>query len=376
MPACCAAVKDDADSNEFRVSVRSATVHEVANLKLFESPDAGYAVAFKGADASKLLENAFLETPNADLGSQDKLKVKDFDAWLSSGEVGDGFSTLYDSNSDMSEEISVASTEGPLGPSDLMVVGHSLHPLASGSAEVSEDGEQSVPLYTAERDEYEADAEEEAQCETIKRIRTADWWDASDSQAIKGLEHSQQVSTLLDARVIKSKADSKRPQPWEAGQSSDLYTSMGMVDPQKGYLAVWLNLGSSSLLFVLELTDLELMSLGTDDKFLSQRLKFVFNPVKMRGAMPSKALKDSEAVGSCFGKKNTSSTCGVTDRGVRYMSVQVDVFSKWMYKLGFQNVGLRLGNILELLLVDGPSVSVLAGCRLTMTPELLELMAA
>merc|ERR1711990_48297 len=101
-----------------------------------------------------------------------------------------------------------------------------------------------------------------------------------------------------------------------------------------------------------------------EDKFLSQRLKFISNPVRMRGALPSKSPKDAEAVGAFFGKRNTSSSHGMTDMGVPYVCIQVDVFSKWYVKVAFQQVALRLGNILELLLVDGPSVSVLAGCRL------------
>jgi len=221
------------------------------------------------------------------------------------------------------------------------------------------------------------EVKQDDQCSDFRHLQEpSTWWRAADAAGVKGLEQASQLTTLLDTRVIRSQKSPRTPAPWQPGQSSELYTGMGMVDPSKSYLAVWLNLGGASLLFVLELADSQWMKTCMEDNFLSQRLKFISNPVQMRGALPSKSPKEAEAVGAFFGKRSTSSSQGVTDSNVPYVCIQVDVFSKWYVKVAFQQVALRLGNILELLLVDGESVSVLAGCRLTMTPELLAVLAA
>jgi len=291
----------------------------------------------------------------------------------------DGSSTFFDSASDVSEDFSTATSDGEPGPQDLVVVGRGL--LASSSASSIPSGtEELMPVGAiasdTETEQETGEAFSPLHQRPVEQPQTPSWWNHADVTSVKGLEESPQLTMLLDVRVIKTEKPPRVPAPWESDQSSELYTAMGMVDPNKCYVAVWLNLGAASLLFVLELADSQWMQTCSEDKFLSQRLKFISNPVRMRGALPSKSPKDAEAVGAFFGKRNTSSSHGMTDMGVPYVCIQVDVFSKWYVKVAFQQVALRLGNILELLLVDGPSVSVLAGCRLTMTPELLELLAA
>lgn len=65
--------------------------------------------------------------------------------------------------------------------------------------------------------------------------------------------------------------------------------------------------------------------------------------------------------------------------GASYACLQIDVFSKWLVKIAFQQVALRLGNVLELLLVDddgSEAVSVLAACRLQVNEEFLASIVA
>jgi len=258
------------------------------------------------------------------------------------------------------------------------VVGQGLQ-TASGFARGFEDLAAFGSEDTSEADEQASSpAMEAAHYERVEKAprKSADWWKDADVAAVKGLEDAAELATMLEARVIKTKASAQARVPWAPGESSELYTAMGMVDPSKAYLAVWLNLGAASLLFVLECKDQKCLDACSDDNFLSERLKFISNPVQMRGAMPSKSPQDADAVGKFFGKKSTSCACGVTDQGVFYTCIQMDVFSKWLVKIAFQQVALRLGNVLELILVDQPSLSVLAGCRLTMTQELLDLLSA
>lgn len=368
MPACCTVEDDD---NEFIVISQKPTLHEAADLEKIESPVLGYAVALAG-DSGKIrgLENAMTYPGNlsCDEPGEGDFMFRDFD----------GLSTLYDSTSDVSDNISIATSGGETGPEDLVVVGRGLLASSSlGSFARSTEEVPSVGVTETANDtkQHKSDSTTHHQ-PPIEQHRSDGWWSEADVAGVRGLEKASQLTTLLDTRVVKGKKNSNAPAPWEPGQSSDLYTAMGMVDPSRCYLAIWLNLGATSLLCVQEFKDPEWMDTCMEDNFLSQRLKFISNPVRMRGAGPSKLLKDAETVGAFFGKRSTSSTRSVTGQGVPYVCIQVDVFSKWYVKVGFQQVALRAGNILELLLVDGQSSNVLAGSRINVTPEFLELIAA
>lgn len=379
MPGCCAAAKDD---NEFVVTVRNPTAYEAHGFEKFESPVLGFAVAHKGAATKdRKIGDTQICLAESLQNIDGKNNFKDIHDWLSIDEEADGCSTLYDSTSDaMSDQVSVASSDGVLGPQDLMVVGQGLLG-SSAMSNIVDDMEGPAVVDSSDRASSEGDDEENSSrpspgiCSGNPRNCVPDWWTYAEVSAVKGLQKSQQVTKLVNVRIIQSKAGPGVPAPWVPGQSSDLYADMGMVDASKSYLAVWLNLGPASLLFIHEFIDRDWMDTCMEASFLTKRLKFISNPVHMRGALPSKTPKDAEAVGAFFGKKNTSCVRNATDAGIPYVCIQVDVFSKWLVKVAFQQIAMRLGNILELLLVDGPSASVLAACRLTMTPELLELLA-
>lgn len=386
-----------------------------SDLETFYSPIPGHAVALEGVrcnmNKNQDLEDmmAFMDavsesgddddqdcfSKNVDGQSTSYDSTSESDAFstdMSEGETGPpdlvvvGRSLLHSgSESNSSDDFARDMSDGELGHRDLMVVGHSLlHQGRESNNSSSERAQQQAPSSTTnnlveEKREETVPAKQSLQ-KSKDRSRHAGWWNEVDVGAVPGLEEAPELTTLLDARVIKTQRNgAKAPSPWLPGQSSELYTAMGMEDPSKCYVAVWLNLGGASLLFVLELkADChdEWVKTCLDGDFLSKRLKFLSNPVKMRGAMPSTPPKDAEAVGTFFGKRSTSCTHDRTDAGVPYICIQLDVFSKWYVKVAFQQVALRLGNILELVLVDGPSTSVLAGCRLTVTTELLQLLAA
>jgi len=368
MPSCWAGAGED---HEVIMNARKPTLHDDGDIVEFDSPVPGHAVALEGIGSMKGMDKlhknqdiedmmAFLDSSPDNADAEKEFVCKDVD----------GSSTLYDSTSEASDDFSTDMSDGEIGPQDLVVVGHSL--LRSGSA-------SSVSSSQAQETEENGTGKAPKHQRCKDRLRPDDWWNEVDVAAVPGLEEAPELTTLLEARVIKGQRNGKAPAPWMPGQSSELYTAMGMVDPSKCYVAVWLNLGAASLLFVLELKEQcqdEWLKTCSESNFLSQRLKFISNPVKMRGALPSKPLKDAEAVGPFFGQRSTSCSQAMTDAGVPFICIQVDVFSKWYVKVAFQQVALRLGNIIELVFVDGPSTSVLAGCRLSVTSELLEQLAA
>lgn len=349
---------------------KPSVLPEATDIERIESPVLGYAVKQQGdtgrnTEVEKLM--GFLQKPPDDIAALGK----DFD----------GLSTAYDSQSDTSEAFSADICDGDMGPADLVVVGRGLGTarcsLSDSHTTIADRFEDLADSFTSESSEAEEACQAgEPPSHPGAVPRSGGWWSNVDMAGVKGLEGASEVATLLDARAVKVKASRGTPAPWAAGQSSDLYTEMGMVDASKCYLAVWLNLGPASLLFVFESADRKWLDNCLEDDFLSKRLKFISNPVQMRGAMPCKSPQEADAVGKFFGKQHTSAARGMTQNGIAYASIQMDVFSKWYVRLAFQQVALRLGNILELLLVDEPSLSVLAGCRLMVTQELLDMLSA
>jgi len=403
MPTCWAGSGDD-----YELIMSAPTLHEDCKLEKIDSPVPGYAVALtddrRDIHKNGELENvmAFLNVPTPCRTARSQRKHLTMapcpyvdDDGLSTSPSDEcsadhqeciskdfnGLSAWYDSASEASDGFSTSASDGEVGPEDLVVIGHALPRSDSLSSLASNSGQ---PLL-ASQSKNVSEREHEGVGHTVDdlhqrsrdKLRSDGWWNAVNVSSVKGLEESTELTTLLDARVIKCQRNSKTPSPWEPGQSSELYTSMGMVDPSKFYAAVWLNLGAASFLFVFEFKEHDSwLETCLAQDFLSHRLKFLSNPVRMRGASPSKLPKDSEGVGSFFGKRNTSCSHAVTDNGVPHICIQLDVFSKWYVKIAFQQVALRPDNIMELLLVDGPSEAVLAGCRITVTAELLELLSA
>jgi hypothetical protein len=376
--ACCSAETED---TEFIVKAEKPTMPE---LEKIQSPVPGHATTLKDNTAKTSEIQGFMTFLHEREATLDKEPIKDG----SDNEDCEELSTLCDSTSEASEDCLSSGSDGELGPEDLVVVGHGLiqsgnssssgetSPLSSLESLGEEDAKEAVSTDGRSNRSPQTD-QDTAPPQHASQHNCDGWWNDADVAGVKGFEDVSQLARLLDARVIKSQQRGNAPAPWEAGQSSDLYTAMGMVDKRKSYVAVWLKLGSASLLFVLEQTQPECVkTCSEDNKFLSHRLKFLSNPVRMRGALPCKPLKDAEAIGTFFGKRNSSCAHGVTDKGIDYLCVQVDVFAKWYVKVAFQQVALRLGNVLELILVDEPSIAVLAACRLTVTPEFLELLAA
>lgn len=128
-----------------------------------------------------------------------------------------------------------------------------------------------------------------------------EWCTDAATNNVKGLEKSPLLSRLMGARVVSGELSGSR-KPWQAGESLDLYEELGLRDFNKKYIVVWINLGVSSMVFVLEFLndDIDFEHFATDD-FMMKQLKFLTNPVSMRGGPACKLPKDADAVGAFFG---------------------------------------------------------------------------
>lgn len=210
------------------------------------------------------------------------------------------------------------------------------------------------------------------------------WWAEANAAAVKGLQGATTVARLLDVRVVKplEMNDADDRSPWHPGQSEELYKAMGLragpasvIGGGPAYVALWLGLGSSSLLCFAQATDRRRLGAAVAGDPLMQRLKLILNPLRMAVPWPQKAPKDVAPLGTYFGLQNASCTRARTSWGADYVCIHVDLHAKMLLRLLLQNVVFRKGNVIELLMVDWPGKSVLASCRITMTREALQLLA-
>jgi transposase InsO family protein len=154
------------------------------------------------------------------------------------------------------------------------------------------------------------------------------------------------------------------------GESHARYTNLGARDPEKTYVAWWLNRGDVSLVSVNEVVDRPALERCLDDDALGKRLKLLIRAVKCSLPFPSKGPKDADTVGYFFGK-GASLTRSQTADGVDVVTVQIDLFSVTILRWALQSVGFRKGNIVDAILVDWPGQAVLASYRLAVTDAFL-----
>eukprot|EP00929_Paragymnodinium_shiwhaense_P065425 TRINITY_DN32797_c0_g1_i1.p1 TRINITY_DN32797_c0_g1~~TRINITY_DN32797_c0_g1_i1.p1 ORF type:complete len:395 (-),score=87.73 TRINITY_DN32797_c0_g1_i1:140-1222(-) len=251
----------------------------------------------------------------------------------------------------------------------------SVLPAIAASSEAPSDEQQrsrlqSEGLATAPLDVLDPAAEPS---QPSKRNDRPDWWADADLTALP--EGLAPMSKLLEARVIAHGARIWGPLPWTEGESSDLYEAMGMRDPSKRYVAIWNRMGDRSVLIVSEVINEERFEDFSSVDFLMKRLKLIMNPVKVKIPFIMKGPKSAETVGEFFGRSNLHSHRAKTAKGVDYVSIHIDLHSKWILKMALQTVAFRLGNVVDLDYVDWDGQAVVAALRLQMTNEGLELLS-
>jgi hypothetical protein len=210
------------------------------------------------------------------------------------------------------------------------------------------------------------------------RPRQADWWSEAEISKVKGMHDAVHITKLLEARVVRHAADQRSLDAWLLEKSKNTCEELDLDATVKDLVSVCLNVGTSSLLLSCEVLDKPRLTACLANDPLSKRLKLVLNPVQVKLPFPAKGPKDAETIGSFFGK----SACLQSSKGCRgedLVYLRVDLFSKWILKLALQKVGFRVGNVVEILIVDwaGPKENpgVLAACRLSVTEEYMKLLA-
>jgi hypothetical protein len=206
----------------------------------------------------------------------------------------------------------------------------------------------------------------------------ADWWTAAKIPHVKGMGDAVHMTKLLEARVIKHAADRKSLDVQLLEESNKICEELGMATSGKGFVSVTMNFGSSSLLLACEVIEKDRLVACLAKDPLAKRLKLVLNPVQVKLPFPAKGPKDAETIGSFFGKSATLQ-CSKSRSGGDSVNIRIDLFSKWVLKLALQKVGFRVGNVVELLIVDwagsNEKPGVLAACRLSVTEEYMKLLA-
>jgi len=222
----------------------------------------------------------------------------------------------------------------------------------------------------------ECPSEEAGKVEVMPCSQANWWWPAELCQWTRGPEPLATPAKLLCAQVVRHQvglASSDLEASWQSRQSEMLYEEMGANDPSFSYLAVWLKLGNASLLCLSALPEGWAQELGEHN--IGTNLKLLLNPVRVALPFPTKGAKEADAIGSFFGRRAIQSCKSRTLCGADVTCVQIDLYSNWMLRIALKQVGFRLGNILELILVDWPCRRVVAAIRLAVTEDFLKLLA-
>lgn len=200
----------------------------------------------------------------------------------------------------------------------------------------------------------------------------AAWWGNAALPAAHGIQRTTPVSHAIDAQVVKHEAGGPTPRDLEEAlrPSADGEVS----DPQAAHIATRLRVFDNvSIVFTSRIDDLERIEPCLAEDFMTRRLRFVAVPIRLQAPWP---LKTSGSVAAFFGKKNTSFSCTRSDDGkLSRLDLQVNLCSNWLARAALRSVALKLGNVMELVLFDGPSGVPLGSLRLEVTEELLRSLA-
>eukprot|EP00930_Biecheleria_cincta_P041236 TRINITY_DN2823_c0_g1_i4.p1 TRINITY_DN2823_c0_g1~~TRINITY_DN2823_c0_g1_i4.p1 ORF type:complete len:370 (+),score=92.45 TRINITY_DN2823_c0_g1_i4:204-1313(+) len=214
-------------------------------------------------------------------------------------------------------------------------------------------------------------------CSQERPLFKADWWQAADLTAWAcGSNALASPALLRCARVVKHSASLgsfDATAPWQPGHCEALHAELGAQQPSLGYLAVWLKLNAASLVLISAVPKNVAVELGCR-RNLAKDLKLILNPVQVPVPFPAKGPADADTIASFFGGKATHQSVSQTSGGAKVACVQIDLYSNWMLRMALKQIGFRLGNVLELILVDWPGRQVISALRLAVTEDFLQLV--
>eukprot|EP00930_Biecheleria_cincta_P075459 TRINITY_DN6262_c0_g1_i1.p1 TRINITY_DN6262_c0_g1~~TRINITY_DN6262_c0_g1_i1.p1 ORF type:complete len:411 (-),score=68.11 TRINITY_DN6262_c0_g1_i1:58-1290(-) len=211
--------------------------------------------------------------------------------------------------------------------------------------------------------------------EQVCDLHGSDWWAAVDLETGSPAWHGlAQMAKLCSVRIIDHSAPScpEALAPWLPRCSEALHQSMGAVDSNCSYLAVWLKMHGTSLVVVSALPADAATSIISKPDLVHGRLKLSINPVGSCSSLPDKHPRDVETVGALFGESATHTSIYHTATGVTTAYIQIDMYANWMFRLALKQDVLRLGNIFGIILTDWPSQTILASAQLTVSECFLQ----
>lgn len=197
-----------------------------------------------------------------------------------------------------------------------------------------------------------------------------DWWTEANFATIEGISGDAPFQ-LVAARVVSRQhsADLQGEASLPA-DAQDVYEEMGMCKPGESYTVVWIHLADASLVLLATLKP-GLTSPCMLEGYLMRRMQLMVNCLGLPVPWP---WSGEQRMNTLFRRKLTNCTSGSSSTGVGHTCLEIDLsLSRWQSKV-LETVGLRRGNIVELVLVDGTSNEPLTACRLTVTEDLLQLL--
>jgi hypothetical protein len=213
--------------------------------------------------------------------------------------------------------------------------------------------------------------------EVLAEEKRTSWWSEANIEGVKGLQDAIHITRLREAFLMEnSGAWSSNPDPFE--QLAQMCEEVNLDASNKNFVNVRLHIGKKTLLLICEVLDMNRLEQCLEADPVGKRIKLVWNPVQIKLPFPATEPKNAQTIGANFGKYASLSRKS-TSAGGETVTIQVDLFSKWVLKTVLQRVGFRPGNVVEVMLVDwaGPceKPGVLAACKLSLKEEYVHLLS-
>ncbi|KAF4689537.1 hypothetical protein FOZ63_033844, partial [Perkinsus olseni] len=208
------------------------------------------------------------------------------------------------------------------------------------------------------------------------------WWSEAHNDCAK-ITNDMGPSPRLLSEVIKVRVVRRPKEELDSDMSyfSD-YVSMGMANPERRYFVFKLGLGDHIVVTLSEVYDDEayesLFNEYTPEQMLMDRMKFITCPANLVVPVPLLGPRSAQTLGVYFGMNNVScqycSTPLPDGEALRFVSVYIDIYSKWILRRTIPSLAFTVGRISDFFLVDYEKALIYSSFRLVCTEEGVALM--
>ncbi|EER17650.1 hypothetical protein Pmar_PMAR023571 [Perkinsus marinus ATCC 50983] len=208
------------------------------------------------------------------------------------------------------------------------------------------------------------------------------WWSEAHNDSAK-ITNDLGRSPKLLSNVIKVRVVRRPNEEIDSDMSyfSD-YVSMGMANPDKRYIVFKLGLGDHIVVTLSEVFDDDtyesLFEEFTPAQMLMERMKFITCPANLGVPVPLLGPKAAQTLGAYFGMSNVSCQyCSTPLPGgdaLRFVSVYIDIYSKWILRRTIPSLAFTVGRISDFYLVDYEKALIYSSFRLVCTQEAIALL--